>query len=493
MSLWKEWSSELSNRLRGRASGFDAELDQEIRFHLEARSAELEGAGVPPGEARLQARREFGPIAIAGEESRDAWHFRWVQDFFSDLHHAVRTFARSPIFTLTAVISLGLGIGATSAIFTSVDAVLWRPIPVAKPDELVHFAITRGKLEPETDLPAPFARQLSASGVFDSVLMTSGDGLSFIYDGRAERIIGEFVSPNYFEALGVRPYLGENFSATVRAGDWAAEAVLTYSFWQRRFGGDHGVIGRTFRLNDHPFTIVGVSQPGFFGVVRGVDYELRIPLLPEGRDLPKVAQISGRPDRWIDAIGRLKPGVTMAQTQSAADAQLQSFLRTTNLKKFQTAHLEHMQLSPAARGYDEYTSRFHTPLYVLLVLVGIVLLIACSNVANMLLARATAGARELAVRVSIGAGRFRLIRQMLAESLLLSALGGLIGLAIANWAAEVLFSFLPQGHISFVINLHPDRRALLFTFAVSLATGLIFGLLPALQATRGDIASTLKA
>ena len=443
--------------------------------------------------ALAQARREFGSVALMREDSRAAWQFRWLEDLGADVRYCLRAFRRTPVFALTAVLSLALGIGANSAIFTALDAVLWRPLPVAAPEQLVHVSITRGKLPEETDVPAAFASQLRKSGIFAGLAVTQNDGLSFMYDGRAERVIGEMVSPDYFAVLGVQPLLGQSFTPEVRAGHWAAEAVLSYNFWQRRFGGDPSVIGRTIHLNTYPFTITGVSPPGFFGANRGTDYEMRIPILPAGGELAQVEQISGRPDRWLNPVARLKPSDTREQAQAAADAQFQEWLRTTPLRRFQKAHLEHVRLLPGGRGYDEYVHSFQTPLYVLLVLAGIVLLIACANVANVLLARAAARTREIAVRASVGAGRLRLVRQMLAESIVLAVVGGALGLAIANWAAVALFRFLPQGHINLAIDLHPDRRALLFTFAISLLTGLVFGLVPAMQATRGDLAAALKS
>jgi predicted permease len=485
--------SEWMYRLGGRRRGFDVDLDEEIRFHMETRAAELEAGGLTRAEAIFQARREFGSIALSCEESRAAWHFRWLSDFAADMRHAFRAFRRSPAFTLTAVLSLALGIGATTAIVTALDAAIWRPIPVTDPERLVGFRLTRAKGEPQTDLLAPFAQQLKESNIFDGLILNDGDGLSLAYDDRAERIIGEFVSPNFFEVLGVRPILGQGFTAEVRRGNWAPEAVISYSYWKRRFGGDAAIVGRTIRLNTVPFTIVGVSPPGFFGLVRGTDYELRIPLLPPGMENPHIAVISGKPNRWIGAVARLKPGTSLAAAEAAVDAQFQQFLRTTPLVRFQKEHYQHARLASAARGYDDYTNPFRTPLYVLLVLVGIVLLIACSNVANMLLARASARSRELAVRVSIGAGRLRLIRQMLAESLLLAGVGGALALVLANWGAIALFHFLPQGHITIAIDLRPDQRALLFAFAVSLVTGVLFGLAPALQATRGDLIGALKS
>jgi predicted permease len=328
--------------------------------------------------------------------------------------------------------------------------------------------------------------------MFAGLIVSVDDGFSFTYDNRAERILGEAVSSDYFQVLGVPTILGQPFTAEVRRGRWAAEAVLSYAFWQRRFGGDPTVIGKTIRLNTYPFTIVGVTPPSFFGMVRGSNYELRFPLLPEGRELAELQEAGGSPARWVGVRARLQPGVSFAQAEAAADAQFQEFLRTTGIKRFQNAGLRRLRVLPNPRGYDDYTKTLETPLDLLLVLVAIVLLIACTNVANMLLARTAARAREFAIRTSIGAGRFRLVRQILVESVVLSIIGGALGLALAYWMADILFQFAPQGHMNLVIDLHPERRAFLFTFALSLATGLLFGLTPAFQAGRSSLAPVVK-
>jgi predicted permease len=471
---------------------FEANLADEIRFHLESRVADLEAAGNSRGEALAQARRELGPVALVCEDSRSAWTFRWLQDVAADLRYTLRAFRRNPAFALTAVLSLALGIGGTTAIVSALDAVFWRPLPVADPDSLVRFSISRDRRAPETDLPAAFLGRLRASGMFAGLIVTSDDGFSFAYDGRAERIVGEVVSPDYFGAVGVTPMLGQPFTAEVRNGQWAAEAVLSYAFWQQRFGGDPGVIGKTIRLNTYPFTIVGVTPPSFFGTVRGSNYELRVPILPDGRELAEMEEASGSPARWLGVRARLQPGVTPAQAESAADAAFQEFLRTTTIRRFQNAGLRHLRVVPDPRGDDEYTRTLQTPLDVLLVLVAILLLIACSNVANMMLARTTARAHEFAIRVSIGAGKLRLIRQALVESVTVSVIGGGVGVAVAYWGADVLFRFVPQGHMALILDLHPDRRVLLFALALSLVTGIVFGLAPAFEAGRGGAVCALK-
>ena len=487
--------AEWINRLRylGRRSQFEDDLTEEIRFHLETRASELEQSGIPRAEALAQARREFGPIARMGEDSRAAWQFRWLEDLAADLRYALRAFCRSPGFTLTAVISLALGIGANTGIFTALYAVLWKPLPIADPARIVALSMVSPSHSRGQDLPLAFIRTLRESGIFADLSVLSADGLSFFYGERAERIMGEVVSPGYFEMLGVRPILGQPFSPEVRAGRWAAEAVLSYSFWKSRFAGDPSVIGRTILLNTYPFTVAGISPPGFFGLGRGTDYELRIPVLPYGRELSQIALINANPDGGRSAVALLKPGTTAAQVEAAAEAKLQQFLRTTPISRFRSAEERHLRLVPAGYGDNGMLQQFHAPLYVLLALVGVVLMIACANLASMLMARATARARELAVRTSLGAGRLRLVRQMLAESLLLSLLGGALAVAVGKWAADLLVRFLPQGHIRFALDLGLDRNALLFTLTLSLVTSVLFGLAPALYATRGNLTGALKS
>jgi predicted permease len=417
---------------------------------------------------------------------------RPLLDLFADLRFAARTFRRSPTFTITAVLSLALGIGANSAIFTALDAVLWKPLPVQDSHRLVRLQATRSSDQHSTALPSGFVEQLRRSDILSGLAIFSNDGLSFSYDGRAERIVGEFVSPNYFAFLGVEPILGQAFTPDVRAGRWAPEAVLSYRFWKRRFAGDPTVIGRTIHLNTYPFVIVGVSPPSFFDLEQGFEPELRLAVMPAGRQLSQIAEIGNAPLRVWDTAGRVKPGMSLAQLQSQVDSQFQEFLRTTPFREIRIRDYHHIRVLAGDKSWPGQLEQFHAPLFVLLSLVAAALAIACANVANMLLARATARSRELAVRASLGAGRARLVRQMLAESVLLSLAGGTLGIAVAFAAEQLLIHFLPQGHISIVIDLHPDARALIFTFAVAMATGLLFGLAPAFHVTRGHLAATLK-
>ncbi len=490
MATLGEWMNRL--RYLGRRSRIDDDLEVELRFHIESRTAELIAAGVPSRDAATRARVEFGSIARAVEDSRAAWQFRWIEDLAADLRYAFRTIRRSPGFAVTAVLSLALGIGANATIFNGLYGILWKPLPVSKPEELFKLSISFGDSGQRDVPPIAFVGQLRSAGVFEGVSVTSADGFSFAYDDRAERVLGEVVSGNYFDLLGVRSIVGQPFTPEVRSGRWAAEAVLSYDFWQRRFGGDPGVVGRMIRLNTYPFTIAGVSPPGFHGLERGTDIDVRIPILPDGRELAQIARIGARSDRGLYTIARLKPGSSLAQAEASADGQLQEFLRTTTIQRFRDRGRQHVSLVAVGKGDSGVLRQLHTPLYVLFVLVALVLLIACANVANMLLARAATRARELAVRTSIGAGRSRLIRQMLAESLLLSLFAGMLAIVIGNWVAGGLVHFLPQGHVATVLDLRMDAVTVLFVLALSLVACVTFGVAPAIHTTRFNPAAMLK-
>ena len=295
------------------------------------------------------------------------------------------------------------------------------------PHGLVRLQATRSADQHLTALPSGFVEQLRRADILSGIAIFSNDGLSFSYDGRAERIVGEFVSPNYFAFLGVEPILGQAFTSEVRAGHWAPEAVLSYRFWKRRFAGDPTVIGRTIHLNTYPFVIAGVSPPSFFDLEQGFEPELRLSVLPAGQELSQIAEIGNSPLRSWDTAGRVKPGMSMAQLQAAVDSQFQEFLRTTPFQEIRSRDYRHIRVLAGDKSWPGQLEQFHAPLFVLLALVAAVLLIACANVANMLLARASARSRELAVRTSLGAGRARLVRQMLAESVLLSLAGRSFG------------------------------------------------------------------
>lgn len=471
----------------------EAELAEEMRGHVERTVEAHLARGASPEEARQAALRAMDGMEQRKEECRDARRVRYLEDFAKDVRFALRSIIRNPIFALTATISLGLGIGANTAIFTAADRVLWKPLPVAHPETLVRFAATREKRADLIELPATLAETLNRRGdVFAGAIAEGDDGLSFSYDGRAERVLGACVTPSYFEFLGVRTILGQPFSSAVRAGHWASEAVISYRFWKSRFGGDPGVLGRVIHLNTYPFVIVGVSEPSFYDLTRGLDPELRIPRMPDGQSLAQMEMVGGNRQFNWNIMARLKPGMTLVEAGAAADRDYQEELRNSPEAEARSLQPSHLRAMPGSRGWPQYLESFATPLFVLLGLVGGVLLIACANVANMLLARAAARRRELALRCSLGAGRARLLRQLLAESVLLVLLGGAAGIAISFWCGPMLLHFLPRSNVTLALDLHPDFRVVGFTSVLALVTGALFGLFPALSATRGDLAGGLR-
>jgi predicted permease len=469
------------------------ELREELEFHLANEADERQADGLTEDQARWAARRDLGNVMLLREDTRTLWTWTLLEQPAQDLRYAVRLMFRHRAFTAVAALSLALGIGANAAIFNALYSVLWKPLPVSRPEELVKVSISFAKSGLRDLPPIAFLRPLRSAGVFEGLFVTWADGLSFSYDGRDERVMGEVVSGNYFDVLGVRSIIGHPFTPDVRSGDWAADAVLSYNFWQRRFGGDPGVIGRTIRLNTYPFTIVGVSPPGFVGLERGTDIDVRIRLLPDGRELAQIARLSARLDRGLFTIARLKSDSSLAEAEASANVQLQEFLRTTTIPRFRDGGSQHIKLVAVGNGDIGVLRQLRTPLYVLFVLVALVLLIACANVANMLVARAAARARELALRRSIGAGRFRLIRQMLAESLLLSLLAGALAVVIGHWVAGALVHFVPEGHVATVLDTRMDAVTVLFVLALSLVACVTFGLAPAVHTTRFNLVGMLKS
>ncbi len=422
-----------------------------------------------------------------------------------DIGFAFRSFRRAPLFTAVAVLSIAFGIGANTAIFSLTDQILVRLLPVRNPEQLVLFsAVGRhyGGNSGRNRIAYPMYQDFrDHNQMFSGMFCFREADLSLNYGGHTERISGEVVSGNYFPVLGVKPALGRLFTAQddLHQGGHPV-AVLSYDFFQSRFAGNPAVIGQKVIISGYPFTIIGVSQRGFTGTDPGYSRQIRLPMMM-GPTVANFMQLNNRRYRWVTAFGRLKPGTSLEQAKAAiqpffhqileSEVQMAPFAKASPDMKQQFLKMS-MNLLPAAKGRSELRRQFSTPLLVLMATVGLVLLIACANVANLLIARAAARQKEIAVRLALGSGRRQIISQLLVESLLLSAAGGVAGLALAYWIDRGLIAFLPPGSVPLMLSSIPDWRVLAFTTGLSLLTGLLFGVVPAWQATRPNVSSTLK-
>jgi len=428
----------------------------------------------------------------------------------NDIRFALRAFRKSPLFTGVAVLSLALGIGANTAIFTLLDQVLLRLLPVKNPRELVllnmhgfHYGSNWGY----NALSYPMYEDFSAqNSVFSGMFCRFGTNISLGFNGQTERADTEMVSGTYFPVLGVGAALGRTFTPEDNVTpNGHPIAMLSYAYWQTRFAGDPSIVGKTITVDGRNYTVIGVAQKGFDGMELGFVPQVFVPVMMRPQLIPLPGDqldFKNRRTRWVNVFGRLKPGVT----REMAQASLQPFFHSMLEMEVKQAAFKDaapdvrarflqnvIQALPGSQGRQYVQEQLGKPLWVLMALTAGVLLIACANVASLQIARATARQREIAIRVAIGAGRLRIMRQLLVESLLLAAAGGALGLALAAWTDRALLAFLPSDSFSSVkLSATPDLRILLFTMAVSVVTAVIFGLAPALRCTQPDVAPTLK-
>jgi len=426
----------------------------------------------------------------------------------NDLKFALRSFKKSPVFTAVAVLSLALGIGANTAIFTLLDQILLRLLPVKDPRQLVlltmkgfHYGGNWGA----NALSFPMYRDFKANNkVFTEMFCRFPYRVSLGYNGQTERIAGELVSGTYFPTLGVGAAIGRTFTPEEdRTPNGHPQVMLSYDYWKTRFAGDRSIVGKNVAVNSHNYTVIGVAEQGFDGVELGYTTQIFIPVMMRAQVIANSDQLdfNNRRQRWVNVFGRLKPGVSAEQ----AKASLQPFFHGILEMEVKEAEFKNasadvrdrflkniIDVLPGSQGRSYLRRQLTTPLWVLMALTGGVLLIACANVASLLIARATSRQKEIAIRLAMGAGRFRIMRQLMVESLLLSAGGASLGLVLALWTDRLLLAFLPPDTTSLKLSTTPDLRILLFTGAVALLTGIVFGLLPALQCTKPDVAPTLK-
>jgi putative ABC transport system permease protein len=454
-------------------------LDRELAEEIETHRALLEQSA-----GRHAAQKLMGNITLAREDSREMWAFRQLDWIAQDVRHALRGLRRSPVFTAMAIASLALGIGANTAIFSFVNAILLRRLPVPEPERLVTFGeIYRGQRAGAVwNMPAvdELAKRASA---FDGVFGWFSKAVSFSTGDTPEWVNGEIVTGQYFRTLKVRPAIGRLFDDDdVRNATGNPVCVLSYAFWQREFAGMPGVVGQTVFLNGHSYRVLGVTERGFYGAVLQRRFDVVVPATRVGDVMPAFAGFDWRNRlAWLSPMARLRPDISRIQAEKETERLAPDWRN------------RQVSLADGSQGIEPMRSSFGQPVLALMAVVALVLLVACANLANLLLARAQARAKEFAVRLSIGASRARLMRQLLVESVLLALGGGAAGIALAFWIGRTLLAFLNTGRATgYALHLDPDARVLAFSIVLSFATAILFGWAPAWQATRPDLLPALQ-
>jgi predicted permease len=515
--------SDLLYRLRALfwRNSMETELDEELRAHLEHQVEKWVQSGMSLEEAEKRAKIGFGGLDQVKEECRESWGVQLITELAADLRYSLRQLRRNPGFSAVAVITLALGIGANTAIYSFMESILLRSLPVADPESLV---VLNWHSRPPWDGSKEWVHVIHSvsgtlwkgdegamvSGMFpygafetlreeNPVFSTlfgyfNGRNRNLSIHGQATSASAEYVTGEYFRGLAVSPVAGRLIDSEDDRPGAAPVAVISFAKSQNRFGGPPNAIGQSILVDNIPFTVIGVAPPEFFGVDPAVAPDLYLPLhtnlLVDGAG---AARMYGDGNYyWIEMMGRLRPGVSMAQAQAVLAPRFHQWVATTAKTDGERAKLPALMLNPGAAGLGSLRRQYSKPLYVLLTMVGLILAIACANIANLLLARAAARRREMAVRLSLGAGRFRVVRQLLTESVMLASLGGALGVLFAIWGVRSLTFLFSNGQENFTLHAELNWNVLGVTAALSVVCGLLFGLAPAIQSTRPDVMPALK-
>jgi predicted permease len=477
----------------------EREMEDELRAHLESRADDLERQGLPRAEAERRARLEFGGYERYKEECREALGSRLLGELVADTRYGLRQLRRSPGFTVVAVLTLALGIGVNTAIFSLIDAVMLRRLPVEKPGEL--FKVEFGNADEggggsgfNDVFTTPMWEQLRDHQDVFSRTFAWFDNSFYLAEGGTTRTVGGlWVSGGFFSVLGLRPAAGRLIADSDDRRGCPAVAVLSYGFWQERYGGAKSAVGSTLSLSGHPFEVIGVAPPGFFGLSVGGKFDVAAPICATAILDGKQPRLDRNDMFWLIVEGRINPKLSRAQQTAQLRILSTRLFVPPNASPEEREALMKLTLRivPAATGISGLREFSHA-LEILMAVVGMVLLIACANLASLTLARGAARHKEIAVRQALGASRTRLVRQLLTECVLLSSAGALLGVLLARWTAALLVRFISTAKNTVFLDLSPDTRILGFVLATVVLTSLLMGLLPALRSTRASLSSAMK-